>query len=43
MDMVMAICPHIVCMNFGAKIAEGSPDVIQNDPEVLKAYLGEEE
>lgn len=43
MDMVMAICPHIVCMNFGAKIAEGSPDEIQNHPEVLKAYLGEEE
>ena len=43
MDMVMAICPHIVCMNFGAKIAEGTPDEIQNHPEVLKAYLGEEE
>ena len=43
MDMVMEICPHIVCMNFGAKIAEGSPDQIQNHPEVLKAYLGEEE
>jgi len=43
MDMVMEICPHIVCMNFGAKIAEGSPDEIQNHPEVLKAYLGEEE
>ena len=43
MDMVMAICPHIVCMNFGAKIAEGTPDQIQSHPEVLKAYLGEEE
>ena len=43
MDMVMAICPHIVCMNFGAKIAEGSPEVIQRDPEVLKAYLGDED
>lgn len=43
MDMVMAICPHIVCMNFGAKIAEGSPEHIQSHPEVLKAYLGEEE
>ena len=39
MDMVMAICPHIVCMNFGAKIAEGSPAEIQSHPEVLKAYL----
>ncbi|NLD05568.1 MAG: ABC transporter ATP-binding protein [Synergistaceae bacterium] len=43
MDMVMEICPHIICMNFGAKIAEGSPDEIQSHPEVLKAYLGEEE
>ncbi|MBQ9882472.1 MAG: ABC transporter ATP-binding protein [Synergistes sp.] len=43
MDMVMMICPHIVCMNFGAKIAEGSPEQIQSHPEVLKAYLGEEE
>jgi branched-chain amino acid transport system ATP-binding protein len=30
-------------MNFGAKIAEGTPREIQNHPEVLKAYLGEEE
>jgi branched-chain amino acid transport system ATP-binding protein len=43
MDLVMEICPHIVCMNFGAKIAEGTPEQIQNHPEVLKAYLGEEE
>lgn len=43
MDMVMEICPHIICMNFGAKIAEGSPEEIQNHPEVLKAYLGAEE
>jgi len=43
MDLVMEICPHIICMNFGAKIAEGTPDEIQNHPEVLKAYLGEEE
>ena len=40
MDLIMEICPHVICMNFGAKIAEGSPDVIQKDPEVLKAYLG---
>lgn len=43
MDMVMEICPHIVCMNFGAKIAEGEPEKIQSHPEVLKAYLGAEE
>ncbi|MCL1874729.1 MAG: ABC transporter ATP-binding protein [Synergistaceae bacterium] len=43
MDLIMQICPHIICMNFGAKIAEGSPDIIQKNPEVLKAYLGDDE
>jgi branched-chain amino acid transport system ATP-binding protein len=43
MDLIMQICPHIICMNFGAKIAEGTPDVIQKNPEVLKAYLGDDE
>jgi len=42
MELVMEICPRIVCMNFGAKIAEGSPQEIQNHPGVLAAYLGEE-
>ena len=41
MDLIMKICPHIVCMNFGAKIAEGSPEEIRNNPEVLGAYLGD--
>jgi branched-chain amino acid transport system ATP-binding protein len=43
MDVIMEICPHIVCMNFGLKIAEGTPEEIQNNPEVLSAYLGDEE
>ena len=43
MDVVMQICPHIICMNFGSKIAEGSPLDIQNHQEVLTAYLGAEE
>lgn len=42
MDVVMEICSHIICMNFGNKIAEGNPVEIQSHPEVLKAYLGEE-
>ncbi|MBN2395857.1 MAG: high-affinity branched-chain amino acid ABC transporter ATP-binding protein LivG, partial [Candidatus Atribacteria bacterium] len=42
MDLVMEICSHVICMNFGTKIAEGNPDEIQKHPEVLKAYLGEE-
>ena len=43
MDLIMKICPHIICLNFGAKIAEGSSSDIQNNPEVLAAYLGTEE
>jgi branched-chain amino acid transport system ATP-binding protein len=42
MELVMEICPYVICMNFGAKIAEGNPETIQNHPEVLRAYLGEE-
>ena len=43
MKMVMGISDEIVAINFGEKIAQGSPDEIQRHPEVLKAYLGEEE
>ena len=43
MDLIMRICPHIICLNFGAKIAEGSSAEIQNNPEVLAAYLGTDE
>jgi len=41
MGMVMKIADHIVVLNFGRKLAEGTPKQIQNDPEVLKAYLGD--
>ena len=43
MDVVMNICSHVVCINFGAKIADGTAQEVQNNPEVLAAYLGEEE
>jgi branched-chain amino acid transport system ATP-binding protein len=43
MRMVMDISDRILAINFGKPIGEGSPEEIQNNPEVLKAYLGEDE
>lgn len=40
MSLVMAVSDHIVALNFGRKIAEGTPTVIQNHPDVIAAYLG---
>jgi len=40
MDLIMAICPRIVVLNFGRKLAEGTPGEIQTNPEVLQAILG---
>ena len=40
MSLVMGICEGICVLNFGQIIAKGTPTEIQNNPEVIKAYLG---
>lgn len=42
MDLIMNLSDYIYVQDFGQTIAEGVPEVIQNNPLVLKAYLGEE-
>jgi len=43
MRFVMGLCDRIAVLNFGKIIAEGTPDQIKNNQEVIEAYLGKEE
>ncbi len=43
MKMVMDISDRVLVINFGSTITEGTPDEVQKNPEVLKAYLGEDD